>query len=84
MNRYIFIEFCCRLRNASQLYYNLNCNLLMVEYRGYGLSKGSPSEEGLCMDARAALDFLYSRQDVDHRQIIVFGRSLGKCEKQLL
>lgn len=52
----------------------------MLEYRGYGLSKGSPSEEGLCMDARAAIDFLTSRQDINHKLIVVFGRSLGKYE----
>lgn len=66
-----------RLHNASGLYHNLNCNILMLEYRGYGLSKGSPTEEGLYMDARSAVDFLSSRQDVNHKQIIVFGRSLG-------
>uniref|UniRef100_A0A1B6JLD1 Protein ABHD13 n=1 Tax=Homalodisca liturata TaxID=320908 RepID=A0A1B6JLD1_9HEMI len=66
-----------RLYNASELYNNLHCNLLMLEYRGYGLSKGSPSEEGLCMDARAAIDFLSSRPDINQRLIIVFGRSLG-------
>lgn len=49
----------------------------MVEYRGYGLSQGSPSEEGLYMDARTALDFLSLRHDVNHKEIIVFGRSLG-------
>jgi len=66
-----------RLHNAFGLYYNLHCNLLMLEYRGYGLSKGSPSEEGLCMDARAAIDFLASRPDINHKMVIVFGRSLG-------
>uniref|UniRef100_A0A1B6BZ41 Protein ABHD13 n=1 Tax=Clastoptera arizonana TaxID=38151 RepID=A0A1B6BZ41_9HEMI len=66
-----------RLRNASQLYHQLKCNLLMVEYRGYGLSQGSPSEEGLYMDARAATDYLFSRQDINHKKIVVFGRSLG-------
>ncbi|XP_075229147.1 abhydrolase domain containing 13-like protein Bem46 [Lycorma delicatula] len=66
-----------RLQNASGLYHNLHCNILMVEYRGYGLSSGRPSEEGLCMDARAAVDYLSSRKDINHRQIIVFGRSLG-------
>jgi hypothetical protein len=50
----------------------------MLEYRGYGLSQGSPSEEGLYMDARTALDFLSLRHDVNHKEIIVFGRSLGK------
>lgn len=52
----------------------------MLEYRGYGLSHGSPSEEGLYMDARTALDFLLLRHDVNHKEIIVFGRSLGKAE----
>jgi len=50
----------------------------MLEYRGYGLSQGSPSEEGLYMDARAGIDYLFSRTDINTNEIIVFGRSLGK------
>lgn len=50
----------------------------MLEYRGYGLSQGSPSEEGLYMDARAGIDYLSSRTDINTNEIIVFGRSLGK------
>lgn len=49
----------------------------MVEYRGYGLSKGFPSENGIYKDAMAAMDFLASRTDVNHDRIIIFGRSLG-------
>lgn len=49
----------------------------MLEYRGYGLSQGSPSEEGLYMDARAGIDYLFSRTDINTNEIIVFGRSLG-------
>ncbi|KAK7872286.1 hypothetical protein R5R35_012129 [Gryllus longicercus] len=66
-----------RLQNALGLYHGLPANILMLEYRGYGLSQGSPSEEGLCMDARAGLDYLASRSDINHQEIIVFGRSLG-------
>lgn len=66
-----------RLPNAVGLYRNLGCNILMVEYRGYGLSKGFPSEKGIYMDAMAAMDFLASRTDINHDRIIVFGRSLG-------
>lgn len=29
------------------------------------------------MDARAALDYLYTRHDINHSKIILFGRSLG-------
>lgn len=50
----------------------------MLEYRGYGLSQGSPSEEGLYMDARAGIDYLTSRTDINTDKIIIFGRSLGK------
>lgn len=56
----------------------LKCNILMVEYRGYGKSQGCPSEEGLCMDAMASIDYLLSRNDINHRRIVVFGRSLGE------
>lgn len=50
---------------------------LFLEYRGYGLSNGSPSEKGLYIDARAAVDYLFTRHDLDHSQIVLFGRSLG-------
>ncbi|CAH2012077.1 unnamed protein product [Acanthoscelides obtectus] len=66
-----------RLQNCVGLYHNLQCNILLVEYRGYGLSEGSPSEEGLYTDARAAIDYLYTRSDINHSEVIVFGRSLG-------
>lgn len=50
---------------------------LFLEYRGYGLSNGAPSEKGIYIDARAAVDYLFTRHDVDHSQIVLFGRSLG-------
>lgn len=49
----------------------------MLEYRGYGLSQGSPSEEGFYMDAQAGIDYLSTRTDINTNEIIVFGRSLG-------
>lgn len=66
-----------RLQNCRGLYHNLHCNILLVEYRGYGLSEGHPSEEGLYIDAKASLDYIFSRTDVNHSEVIVFGRSLG-------
>lgn len=66
-----------RLQNCAGLYHNLHCNILLIEYRGYGLSEGHPSEEGLYIDAKASLDYLFSRNDVNHSEIVVFGRSLG-------
>ncbi|KAJ0183736.1 hypothetical protein K1T71_000159 [Dendrolimus kikuchii] len=66
-----------RLSNVSGFYHKLNINILMVEYRGYGLSEGTPSERGLYVDAQCSIDYLLQRNDIDHSKIILFGRSLG-------
>lgn len=66
-----------RLPNAIDFVNRLKCNVLLVEYRGFGLSKGSPSESGLLQDAYAALKFLYGRNDICSSKIVLFGRSLG-------
>ncbi|XP_063601210.1 protein ABHD13-like [Penaeus indicus] len=66
-----------RLSNVYEMYRWLHVNLLLLEYRGYGLSEGSPSEEGLYLDAQAAINYLKTRSDIDQNKIIIFGRSLG-------
>ena len=45
-------------------------SVLLFDYRGYGDNPGKPSEEGLAMDARAALDLIDG-------PVIYFGESLG-------
>jgi fermentation-respiration switch protein FrsA (DUF1100 family) len=51
--------------------------VLLVEYRGYGASHGTrPSEEGLYLDAEAALDML-ARRGVSADRIVLWGTSLG-------
>jgi fermentation-respiration switch protein FrsA (DUF1100 family) len=50
---------------------------LLLDYRGYGGNPGSPSEEGLALDARAARRYVASRPDVDAGRIVYFGESLG-------
>lgn len=66
-----------RLQNAHGFFHSCQCNVLLVEYRGYGLSTGIPSERGFSADARAAFEYLFTRHDLDLNQIVVFGRSLG-------
>lgn len=66
-----------RLQNCVGLYHNLHCNILLVEYRGYGLSEGAATEDGLYADAEASLSYLFTRNDINHAEIIIFGRSLG-------
>ena len=49
---------------------------LFLEYRGYGENPGKPTEIGLHTDARAALDFLASRE-IPYEKVILYGESLG-------
>ena len=49
--------------------------LFAVNYRGYGGSSGTPSEEGLLLDARAAYDAAVSRFGAD--RLAGYGESLG-------
>lgn len=51
--------------------------VLLVNYRGYGLSDGRPSESALYKDAVALYDWVNARSDIDARRIVVVGRSLG-------
>jgi len=55
----------------------IGASVLLFDYRGYGKSKGSPSEAGLLMDGRAARKWLADRADVAEDEIVLIGRSLG-------
>ncbi|HEX8193678.1 MAG TPA: alpha/beta fold hydrolase [Allosphingosinicella sp.] len=50
--------------------------VLAFDYRGYGASTGSPSEEGLAEDAVAARTWL-ARKRIRSRRIVIVGQSLG-------
>ncbi len=50
---------------------------LLVNYRGYGLSQGKPSEQALRDDARSIYDWAAARPDIDASNIVALGRSLG-------
>jgi uncharacterized protein len=49
--------------------------LVALSYRGYGGSQGSPTEEGLIADGRAAYDF--ARSNYPDAKIVLWGESLG-------
>lgn len=51
--------------------------VLLVDYRGYGDNPGSPTEDGLLADGRAAVAYLETRADVDTDRLAYFGESLG-------
>lgn len=66
-----------RLENLKLLHDEVGVTAFLFDYRGYGRSEGTPSEDGTYRDAEAALAYLRSRPDVDPERIIYFGRSLG-------
>jgi pimeloyl-ACP methyl ester carboxylesterase len=51
-------------------------DVLAVDYRGYGLSSGRPTESGVYRDADAVLEHL-STANTGSRPVIYWGRSLG-------
>jgi hypothetical protein len=55
----------------------LGLAVLLFDYRGYGGNPGSPTEEGLAADARAARDYLAGRPEVDPGRVVYLGESLG-------
>ena len=61
-------------------------DLFAVEYRGYGLSEGSPSEAGFARDAIAAWEWLLDRNSADgvDAVTVIFGRSMGGAVAALL
>jgi len=65
-------------RLDSLLIFNkLGLNTLIIDYRGYGSSTGTPSEMGTYLDAEAAWRYLVEKQHFSPHDIIIFGRSLG-------
>jgi hypothetical protein len=50
---------------------------LFINYRGYGLSQGEPSERVVLDDAKLVYDYAAARPDVDASSIVLLGRSLG-------
>lgn len=55
----------------------LGANIMLLDYRGYGRSSGSPSEDNMYTDAEACYRWLTETKATPPDQIILFGRSLG-------
>ena len=52
-------------------------SVLGVSYRGYGKSEGSPTENGLSLDAEAALEYLLKKERVEVDRVLIVSRSMG-------
>lgn len=66
-----------RLKNAAEMFFKLDINILMMDYRGYGKSTGNPTENGLNIDADTVLKYALTHTKLKKSPLISFGRSLG-------
>lgn len=64
------VQFCKTYARA------FGANVLAIDYRGFGDSEGTPSEEGLIRDARAAWDWV-SERGARAEDVALVGLSLG-------
>ena len=60
----------------ARAFVSLGLSVFLYDYRGYGNSSGSPSEEGTYRDARAAYDWLIENGFAAER-VLLYGESLG-------
>lgn len=60
-----------------QLFHGLGYSGFIMDYRGYGRSTGTPSEEGTYRDAAAAWRWLTAERGIKPGDIVVLGESLG-------
>lgn len=82
----VFLYFCGAAGNKG--YYNhvarlqgmrqLGFSILVIDYRGFGSSKGKhPSESQLYQDSQIAWDYLVKSRKISPKQIVIYGESLG-------
>ncbi len=75
-------EIAADYADLAPLYTNLGISLLVMDYRGYGLSGGQPTGSNLLADAVTvfkALDGICQANDLASTRYCVMGRSLGSA-----
>jgi len=60
-----------------RLFHDLGLSVLAFDYRGYGASEGTPSEEGTARDMDAAVAHLREARGVALDRTVLYGESLG-------
>lgn len=63
--------------DSLKVFHELGLATLIFDYRGYGRSRGQPSEEGTYRDAQAVWRYMAEERQTVPKDIVLFGRSLG-------
>jgi pimeloyl-ACP methyl ester carboxylesterase len=61
----------------AEPYRERGLSVLLVEYRGYGRSGGKPSQSAIVSDFSHFLEEVSKRPEIDGKNVILHGRSLG-------
>ena len=60
-----------------ELYRRQGLALLLIEYRGYGHSDGTPSQQHIVDDAVSIIGHVLNRDEIDPARLVLHGRSIG-------
>jgi len=63
--------------DSIRIFHDLDMDVLIIDYRGYGQSGGKITERGTYEDAEAAWRYLVEMRNIRAERIVIFGRSLG-------
>ena len=55
---------------------DMNINFLIIAWRGFSGNIGKPSEQGLYVDGKSAIDWLI-KKGIDEKNLVLYGESLG-------
>lgn len=66
-----------RAEVLRQMHHRVGAAVLVFDYRGYGKSEGSPNEDGVLRDARAARRWLAQQAQIPETHVVLMGESLG-------
>lgn len=65
--------------DSLAIFRRMDISVLIFDYRGYGNSEGTLSEEGVYRDAEAAYRYLINELGQTPDSVLIFGRSLGSA-----
>ncbi len=52
-------------------------SVLLASYRGYGDNPGQPTEKDLISDSALVLEWLFKKEGISSKEVVLFGESLG-------
>jgi uncharacterized protein len=62
---------------AIEMLARIGCDVLLIDYRGYGDNSGQPSERNQARDAHAVWKFAIDKLRVPAERIVLYGESIG-------